>query len=177
MSQLNGHCVLGDRGRNQRARWLRTALCLLGCVNGAVLSAQTQMPRALTLLEALDLARRNYPSVKEVRARADAAKENVDVARTSYLPRLDVLWQGNRATRNNVFGLLLPQSIVPPMERTFVIRVKVGVAEWVNVGRGARVGDLIEVFGPLKDGDAIVRRGTDEIREGTKLEIAPTKSS
>jgi membrane fusion protein (multidrug efflux system) len=73
--------------------------------------------------------------------------------------------------------LVPPTSIVTTTERTFVIRVKDGVAEWVNVGRGARVGELIEVFGPLKDGDAIVRRGTDEIREGTKLEVAPTKSS
>jgi membrane fusion protein, multidrug efflux system len=73
--------------------------------------------------------------------------------------------------------LVPPTSIVTTTERTFVIRVKDGMAEWVNVGRGARVDDLIEVFGPLKDGDAIVRRGTDEIREGTKLEVAPTKSS
>src|SRR5262249_22758738 len=32
-----------------------------------------------------------------------------------YLPRTDLLWQENRATRNNVFGLLLPQSVIPPI--------------------------------------------------------------
>ena len=41
---------------------------------------------------------------------------------------------------------------------------------------GARVGDLIEVFGPLKEGDAIVRRGTDEIREGAKVNAQPAKT-
>jgi outer membrane protein len=116
MAQLDGDGVLDDRRRNRFATCLRTALCVLGCiVNSGIASAQTQTPQPLTLLDALDLTRRNYPSVKEVRARADAAKENVGVARTSYLPRLDVLWQGNRATRNNVFGLLLPQTIVPPI--------------------------------------------------------------
>jgi RND family efflux transporter MFP subunit len=70
-------------------------------------------------------------------------------------------------------ALLPPTSIVTTTERTFVIRVKDGAAEWVNVGRGARVGDLIEVLGPLKDGDVIVRRGTDEIRDGAKVETAP----
>lgn len=65
--------------------------------------------------------------------------------------------------------LVPPTSIVTTTERTFVIRVTDGVAKWVNVSRGARVGDLIEVFGPLKDGDTIVRRGTDELREGTKV--------
>src|SRR5207245_5199872 len=49
--------------------------------------------------------------------------------------------------------LVPPTSIVTTTERTFVIRVKDGKAEWVNVSRGARVGDLLEVFGPLKDGD------------------------
>ena len=29
------------------------------------------------------------------------------------LPRLDSLWQSNRATANNVFGQLLPQSVIP----------------------------------------------------------------
>ena len=65
--------------------------------------------------------------------------------------------------------LVPPTSIVTTTERTFVIRVKDGVAEWVNVARGARVGDLVEVFGPLADGDTIVRRGTDEIRAGSKV--------
>jgi RND family efflux transporter MFP subunit len=67
--------------------------------------------------------------------------------------------------------LVPPTSIVTTTERTFVIRVTGGMAEWVNVSRGARVGDLIEVFGPLKDGDTIVRRGSDELREGTKVTV------
>jgi membrane fusion protein, multidrug efflux system len=73
--------------------------------------------------------------------------------------------------------LVPPTSIVTTTERTFVIRVNNGVAEWVNIGRGARIGDLVEVFGPLKDGDAIVRRGTDEIREGTTVQAVPAKAS
>jgi membrane fusion protein (multidrug efflux system) len=72
--------------------------------------------------------------------------------------------------------LLPPTSIVTTTERTFVIRVNNGVAQWVNVGRGARVGDLIEVFGALKDGDTVVRRGTDEIREGSKVNVQPPKA-
>jgi membrane fusion protein, multidrug efflux system len=76
-------------------------------------------------------------------------------------------------------SLLVPStSIVTTMERTFVVRVRAdGTAEWVNVSRGARVGDLVEVFGPLKEGDTIVRRGTDELREGTKVKPQPTKAS
>src|SRR5438132_12560332 len=72
--------------------------------------------------------------------------------------------------------LVPPTSIVTTTERTFVIRVTNGVAQWVNVGRGARVGDLIEVFGALKEGDTIVRRGTDEIRENTKVNVQPAKT-
>ncbi|PYR89548.1 MAG: efflux RND transporter periplasmic adaptor subunit [Acidobacteria bacterium] len=79
--------------------------------------------------------------------------------------------------RPNASLLVPPTSIVTTTERTFVIRVKDGTAEWVNVGRGARIGDLVEVFGPLKDGDAIVRRATDEIREGTKVQVVPAKAS
>ena len=73
--------------------------------------------------------------------------------------------------------LVPPTSIVTTTERTFVIRVTNGVAQWVNVTRGARVGDLIEVFGALKEGDTVVRRGTDEIREGAKVTPQAPKSS
>ena len=37
----------------------------------------------------------------------------IQLARTAYLPRVDALAQVNRATRNNVFGLLLPQGVIP----------------------------------------------------------------
>jgi RND family efflux transporter MFP subunit len=73
--------------------------------------------------------------------------------------------------------LVPPTSIVTTTERTFVIRISNGTAEWVNVGRGARVGELIEVFGALKEGDTIVRRGTDEIREAAKVTVQAPKSS
>jgi outer membrane protein TolC len=75
--------------------------------------AQPAGPASLSLSEAIELALKDYPAIRESRARAHAAEEGVGVARTAYLPRLDVLWQENRATRNNVFGLLFPQAIVP----------------------------------------------------------------
>ncbi len=67
-------------------------------------------------------------------------------------------------------SLLVPRSaVVTTTERTFVIRANNGRAEWVDVSRGAPEGDLVEVFGPLKPGDRIVRRATDEIRDGAAL--------
>ena len=82
----------------------------------------------------------------------------------------EVRWPVKRPTPSL---LVPPTSIVTTTERTFVIRVRDGVAEWVDVGRGARIGDVIEVFGALKEGDTIVRRGTDELREGTKVTVQP----
>lgn len=45
----------------------------------------------------------------------NAAAAAIRSARTVYLPKADALAQVNRATRNNVFGLLLPQSVIPSM--------------------------------------------------------------
>src|SRR5262249_8335070 len=78
-------------------------------------AAETPPLEPLTLTGAIETALRNYPAIRERRARAQAAEEGVGLARTAYLPRLDLLWQENRATTNNVFGLLLPQSIIPPI--------------------------------------------------------------
>ena len=79
------------------------------------LAAQGPAAAPLTLSDAVQLAVRNYPAIRETRARAQAAEARIDVDRTAYLPRLDLLWQENRATTNNVFGLLLPQPVVPPV--------------------------------------------------------------
>jgi RND family efflux transporter MFP subunit len=68
--------------------------------------------------------------------------------------------------------LLVPNtSVVSTSERMFVVRVKDGSAQWVDVRRGPAKGDLVEVVGPLREGDAVLLRGTDEVREGTHLNI------
>ncbi len=73
------------------------------------LSAQTP----LTLSAAVDSALRNYPSVRVSQEQINAAAAGIQLARTAYLPRADALAQVNRATRNNVFGMMLPQSVIP----------------------------------------------------------------
>jgi membrane fusion protein (multidrug efflux system) len=62
---------------------------------------------------------------------------------------------------------------VTTTERTFVVRDKNGRAEWVNVQKGAVEGDLIRVIGSLQDGDRVVKRATDEMREGMALKATP----
>jgi len=74
--------------------------------------AQAPAP-ALTLGAAVDAAAQHYPAVAEAAAKAASAAEAINEAKAANLPRLDAVWQLNRATRNNVFGLLLPQSVVP----------------------------------------------------------------
>ena len=67
-------------------------------------------------------------------------------------------------------ALFVPRTaVVTTTERTFVVREKVGRAEWVNVTKGATEGDLVEVSGPLQPGDRVVRRATDEMRDGMTL--------
>lgn len=69
--------------------------------------------------------------------------------------------------------LVPPTTIVTTTEQTFVIRVKDGTVEWVPVTRGPTVGNLVQVYGSLKQGDTIVRRGTDELRVGTRVQTKP----
>ncbi len=67
-------------------------------------------------------------------------------------------------------GLYVPRTaVVTTSERTFVVRDRNGRAEWVDVKKGAADGDLVEVTGNLSAGDMVVRRATDELREGSPL--------
>ena len=62
-------------------------LAFLGCIfHHADAAAQNPSSGPLTLNDAIQLALKNYPAIKEVRARAQAAEEGVGVARTAYLP-------------------------------------------------------------------------------------------
>ena len=94
-------------------------LSLLFVLGSLSLAASDQhsaaSPSPLTIEAAVKYALAHYPQIKAARERRAAASGGVTLARTAYLPSAYALWQGNRATRNNIFGLLLPQSVIPPL--------------------------------------------------------------
>ena len=67
----------------------------------------------MTLEQVVNDAATRYPSVRASQEDVSAAAAAINVARTAYLPRADFGAQLNRATHNNVFGLMLPQSVIP----------------------------------------------------------------
>lgn len=60
-------------------------------------------------------------------------------------------------------------SVARVTEATFVIRIRDGNTEWVNVQTGEQDGKSIEVFGGLREGDEVAVRGTDELRSGSHV--------
>lgn len=70
-------------------------------------------PGEISLIDVVQTAERDYPQIHISQAELDASIADIRQARTAYLPRADALLQANRATRNNVFGTLLPQSTIP----------------------------------------------------------------
>jgi outer membrane protein len=84
---------------------------------GTTMSAQSdpQKTKVFTLEEAVDFALKNYPAVRASLERVKAAQASIGLGRTNYLPRADMVWQTNRATDNNITGLVLPQSIIAPI--------------------------------------------------------------
>jgi len=82
----------------------------------------------------------------------------------------EVVW----AVRRTGPSLFVPVSaVVRTTEATFVVRIRDGNTEWVNVQTGELDGKSIEVIGGLRDGDEIAARGTDELRPGTHVVTKP----
>jgi RND family efflux transporter MFP subunit len=77
-------------------------------------------------------------------------------------------------------SLFVPSgSVASTTGRTFVVRVRDGKTEWIDVRTGLASGTLTEVFGDLQPGDAVAVRGTDELKAGTAVrvkEVGPPSS-
>ncbi|MBZ5724338.1 MAG: efflux RND transporter periplasmic adaptor subunit [Acidobacteriia bacterium] len=105
----------------------------------------------------------------DAKTRSMAVELDVANARGQLAPGMyaTVNWPVRRARPS----LIVPASaVVTTTERTFVIRANNGAAEWVDVAKGASAGpDTLEVTGALMPGDRIVKRASDEIREGARL--------
>ena len=110
----------------------------------------------------------------------------VDVTTRTMAVELDVtkggpeLAPGTFATvkwpvRRVGLSLFVPStSVASTTDRTFVIRIRDGRTEWVDVRTGLTSGTLIEVFGALKAGDEIAGRGTDELRPD--MDVQPRRA-
>ncbi|MGH9719531.1 MAG: TolC family protein [Bryobacteraceae bacterium] len=70
---------------------------------------------ALSLRDAVEQAQKKYPAVEVSKAQVEAAAAGIRVARTSFLPRFDSVAQVNRATYNNITGILLQQPVISPI--------------------------------------------------------------
>jgi RND family efflux transporter MFP subunit len=114
--------------------------------------------------------------------------ESVDVATRTMAVELDVNNADNRLApgafcqvrwpvRRSTPSLLVPSgSVASTSGRTFVIRVRSGRTEWVDVKTGLATGPLVEVYGDLKPGEEIAVRGTDEVRDGVPVQTKPAQS-
>ena len=104
------------------------------------------------------------PKTRTMAVELDVANPALRLAPGMYP---EVSWPVRRGSRSL---LVPPTAIATTTERTFVIRVTGGKAEWVNVRKGAPSGDLVEAMGPIAEGDVIVKRATDEIRNGAPIQ-------
>jgi RND family efflux transporter MFP subunit len=115
----------------------------------------------------------------------------MDVKTRTMAVELDVANQDGRLTsgtfcqvqwpvRRPAPSMFVPTgSVASTTDRTFVVRVRDGKTEWVDVKAGLGSGPLTEVFGDLRPGDEVAARGTDELRPGTVVHVKeqpPTKS-
>jgi membrane fusion protein (multidrug efflux system) len=83
-----------------------------------------------------------------------------------------VLWPVHRTG----LSLLVPsRSVASTTGRTFVVRIRNGHTEWIDVTTGLSSGPLVEVFGDIRAGDELAARGTDEIRAGTDVRVKEVK--
>ena len=109
-SERGSASMIGRTRAKSASRLIATSLVLLLQAFGRLAVCQ-QVP--MTIDRAVQQALDRYPSVKVSTEQVFAAAAAVKLARTSYLPRADFLGQVNRATHNNLFGLILPQTGLP----------------------------------------------------------------
>ena len=69
--------------------------------------------------------------------------------------------------------LFVPRTaLINSTEGVFIVRVKDNTAEWINIQKGNALDSLVEVFGAIHEGDQIVKRASEELRNGKSLTIS-----
>ncbi|MDX3913953.1 MAG: efflux RND transporter periplasmic adaptor subunit [Pseudosphingobacterium sp.] len=73
-------------------------------------------------------------------------------------------------------GMIVPTSaVVTTLEKKFVIKVSNGVTQWIDVRPGFNMGEKLEIFGDVKQGDTLVLKGTEELKADIRVIPSVTK--
>ena len=74
--------------------------------------------------------------------------------------------------RRHTPSLWVPaSSVVHATSGAFVLKVDDGNIQRVIVEEGVRQNELIEIYGPLQEGELVVVKGSEELREGSKVQV------
>jgi len=152
-----------------------------GSLNGVKTGKRSVCPRFWLVLAAVaapaaERALKNYPSVRVSQEQINAASAGIRLARTAYLPHADALAQVNRATRNNIYGLLLPQSTLPLMSGPVLGTNNLGTAwgtalgvlvSWEPFDFGLRRANLAVASALEAESEASLKRTEYEIAVAT----------
>lgn len=126
----------------------------------------------MSVSDAVARALANYPSIQIFDAQVAEAAAGIRLARTAFLPRADFLAQANRATRNNIYGVLLPQATLPTIsgpprpenDLTSVWGSAVGfLVSWEPFDFGVRKSQVAAAEASRKRAEASVARTRFEI--------------
>jgi outer membrane protein TolC len=132
----------------------------------------------MTLEQVIETANAKYPAIKAAQAQQMAAQGGIAVARTAYLPRTDMLWQTNRATANNILGLLLPQATIPSVTGE-VLPPDATRSAWNSAG-GALLSWQPFDFGARGAKVEVARQGSEVAKQAaslTRLEVGANAGS
>ncbi len=156
--------------------WWKVIRVRAALVFFAAVRLVAQQPTPLTLAQAVERALGNYPAIRVSQEQMNAAAAGIRLARTAYLPRIDTLAQVNRATRNNVFGLLLPQSAIPSISGPVIGTNNFGtvwgsavgaLVTWEPFDFGLRQANLAVASAARAESEAAVKRTQFDVAVAT----------
>jgi len=108
------------------------------------------------------------------RLRAQRIEMDVINENKKLLPGMIAEVEFSLATNPNTF-VVKSTALVNSTERVFVIRITNKKAEWVDVKKGMEINGQVEIFGPLNLGDQLVTTASEEIRNGTEVNVTNAK--
>lgn len=151
-------------------------VCAAFLMAGCLFAQPAPQPAPMTLAQAVEAASKTYPSIRVSQEQMNAAAAGINLARTAYLPRVDALAQVDRATRNNVFGLMLPQNVIPSISGPVLGTNNTGtvwgsaagaLASWEPFDFGLRKANVSTAEATKAQAGATVKRTQFEVASAT----------